>query len=386
MNLAIIRQRYNPFGGAERFIERAVESLRERGTQVTVITRSWQGASTKGDVEVCNPFYLGKIWRDWSFARCARKAIRSPKYDLVQSHERIAGCDIYRAGDGVHAEWLFQRGRMQSWWQRILTRFSPYHLFVLAAEKRMFDSPRLRAVICNSEMVKDEILEHYHLPATILHVVYNGIDTNLFHPRLRQEGGDIKREQLGIPPGAVIALFVGSGFKRKGLGTAMEALAKSHSGTYLVVVGTDRHAGRYVKLAHTLGITHRVRLLGGRENILQYYGCADYLILPTLYDPFPNAALEAMACGLPVITTAKCGAAVLVASEKCGVILEALDVLGFARSIDSLSQSQTRAQMSANARRAAEALTLDAMAKRLLDLYVALGASQLPTKVKDSAA
>jgi UDP-glucose:(heptosyl)LPS alpha-1,3-glucosyltransferase len=374
MHLAIIRQRFNPFGGAERFIDRAVSALRSQGARVTLITRSWQSGSAK-DVVLCNPFYLGKIWRDWGFARNARKVVRSANYDLVQSHERIWGCDIYRAGDGVHAEWLAQRGRAQSRLQRILTRLNPYHSFVLAAEKRTFASPRLRAVICNSEMVRDEILEHFRLPRNMLHVVYNGIDTDLYHPRVREEWGELTRHQLGIPSGSMVALFVGSGFLRKGLDVAIEALSKTHSNIYLVIAGTDKHAVRYTDLARTLGVAHRLRMIGGQQNMLQYYGCADFLVLPTIYDPFPNAVLEALACALPVITSNKCGAATLIEREQCGNIHDARDAHGIAQSMDVLGTGSDIKRLSANARRAAESFTLDAMASKLLDLYALLNSS-----------
>ena len=380
MHLAIIRQRYNPFGGAERFIERAVESLRERGTRVTVITRSWQGASTVGEVEVCNPFYLGKIWRDWSFARDALSTAHARQYDFIQSHERIVGCDIYRAGDGVHAEWLAVRSRLQNPVERLLTRLSPYHNFVLARERRMFASPRLRAVICNSEMVRDEIQAHFSLPSEKLHVVYSGVDTNRFHPGLKTTIGPATRRQLGIPAGVPIALFVGSGFLRKGLSVAIQALARTSNGVHLLVVGADRHSERYARLASELGVAKRLHMMGGRENVLEYLGCADFFVLPTLYDPFPNAALEALACGLPVITSTKCGAAPIIARGHCGRIHDALDISEFARSMDALGSAIENNQMSVNARRAAEGLSLKTMAANMLELYGKLGFSPAPTR------
>ena len=380
MHLAIIRQRYNPFGGAERFIERAVESLRERGAQVTVITRSWQGASTIGEVEVCNPFYLGKIWRDWSFSRDALATAHARRYDFIQSHERIVGCDVYRAGDGVHAEWLAVRSRLQNPVERLLTRFSPYHNFVLARERRMFASPQLRAVICNSEMVRDEIQAHFSLPSEKLHVVYSGVDTNRFHPGLTTTLGPTTRRQLGIPASAPVALFVGSGFLRKGLAVAIQALARTRNEVHLLVVGADRHSERYARLASGLGVAERVHMMGGRQNVLEYYGCADFFMLPTLYDPFPNAALEALACGLPVITSTKCGAAPIIARGNCGRIHDALDVSEFARSMDALGSAIENNPMSVNARRVAEGLSLKTMAANMLDLYGKLGFSPAPSR------
>ncbi len=99
MRLALVRQRYSAYGGAERFIERALGALGGQGVAVTVLAREWIGAP--GGLVRCDPFYVGRLWRDWSFARAVCREIARRPFDLVQSHERIDCCDIYRAGDGV---------------------------------------------------------------------------------------------------------------------------------------------------------------------------------------------------------------------------------------------------------------------------------------------
>ena len=110
LNIALVRQRYTAFGGAERFVERAMQALSDQGAQMTIVTRSWPGNGDNRAL-ICNPFHLGNLWRDWSFARCVCRTLQDQHFDLVQSHERIACCDVFRAGDGVHREWLKQRQR-----------------------------------------------------------------------------------------------------------------------------------------------------------------------------------------------------------------------------------------------------------------------------------
>ncbi|TMH99527.1 MAG: hypothetical protein E6H39_07510 [Betaproteobacteria bacterium] len=105
LKLALVRQRYSPYGGAERFIARALPALERAGSEVTLISRSGEGWGARRLLRV-DPFHVGNLWRDWSFARAARTAWRRESFDIVQSHERIPGCDIYRAGDGVHRRWL----------------------------------------------------------------------------------------------------------------------------------------------------------------------------------------------------------------------------------------------------------------------------------------
>jgi UDP-glucose:(heptosyl)LPS alpha-1,3-glucosyltransferase len=86
VKLALVRQKYTPFGGAERFVERALGALRDQGTDVTIIARSWQGEPGPGFLR-CNPFYLGRTWRDAGFARAVQAIIGAGRFDLVQSHE-----------------------------------------------------------------------------------------------------------------------------------------------------------------------------------------------------------------------------------------------------------------------------------------------------------
>jgi len=172
IRLALIRQKYRPDGGAERFISRALSALHTQDLNLTIIARSWEPQDGVDFIE-CNPPKLGRISREKGFAKAVHKAQKDYHFDLVQSHERLSCCDIFRAGDGVHRVWLKQRSRVMSppasWWMRN----SRYHRYVLAAEEAMFHSPRLKKVICNSKMVKQEIIEHFHLPPEKIEMIYN---------------------------------------------------------------------------------------------------------------------------------------------------------------------------------------------------------------------
>src|SRR5439155_7573998 len=323
MRLAVIRQRYTPFGGAERFVEAALEALLERGVAITLYTRSWpQTRLQLIEPVLCNPPYLGRLWRDWSFARAVcRKIARQPP-ELVQSHERLLCCDIYRAGDGVHHVWLEERLRDETSLARRLVEWSPYHRYVLDMERALFASPALRAVICNSKMVKEEIRDRFGLAEKALHVIYNAVDSDVFSPQLREHRAAV-RGKLGVPDSATVFLLVGSGYVRKGVARAIAALARLPGDAYLFVVGRDKARGRYRRLAEELGVGQRVALLGPQEDPRPFYGAADAFVLPTLYDPCPNAALEAMACGLPVVTSTKCGAAELILEHDAGFVCPA---------------------------------------------------------------
>ncbi len=367
LKLALIRQRYTAFGGAERFVARAMQALQAQGASVTIVTRQWD-ANAPQDALICNPFYLGSLWRDWSFARGVCRTLAQSAFDLVQSHERIACCDIYRAGDGVHREWLTQRARVLNPIQAIGVKFNPYHRYVLGAEKKLFASPQLKAVICNSRMVQEEIMRHFHVPREKLHVIYSGVDLESFHPRLKDAHHQAIRLQLGVPEGTTLFLFVGSGFERKGLAAVLHALATLPATAHLAVLGYDRRAQHYQRLATQLGIAGRVYFLGPQADVKPYYGAADALALPTLYDPFPNAALEALACGLPLITSTKSGAAELIREGDNGFVCDALDYPALAQAMHAMLDSQAK-KMAVAARATVAKLSLEAMAEQLSALY-----------------
>jgi UDP-glucose:(heptosyl)LPS alpha-1,3-glucosyltransferase len=367
--VALVRARYNPAGGAERFVQAAIEAMRAQGASITIVTRSWPGHD--GSALVVDPFHVGSLWRDWGFARGACRALAARRFDLVQSHERIACCDVYRAGDGVHAQWLEERARIQGPAARLLTRLNPHHRYLLAAEREIFTGPRLKAVICNSDMVRREIAQRFATDESKLVLIRNAVDPAVFHPKLRGEMHDAVRQQLSIPRLAKVVVHVGSGFERKGVRQLLEAVARTRSETWAIVAGRDKRSARYASLARALGIAERVRFVGAVSDVRPYYAAADVFALATLYDPQPNAMLEAMSCGLPVLTTRRCGGAELLEEGVSGFLRDALDTAGLAEALDRMDLAATRT-MGEAARAAVAPFTPQSMAREYLALYARL--------------
>lgn len=369
MRLAIIRQRYTPYGGAERFVEGALEALLERNVAITLYTREWPKTRLQLiEPHIVDPPFVGRLWRDFGFARAVTREVGRARLDLVQSHERLLCCDVYRAGDGVHAVWLDERLRGAPAWRRAAVRANPWHRYVMATERRLYASPWLQAVICNSAMVRDEILARFRIEPGKLRVVHNAVDANAFSPALRAQRAPV-RATLGIAEEAVVYLLVGSGYERKGVATALEALAALPPPAHLVVVGHEKHAERYRRLAARLGVASRCSFAGPQADPKPFFGAADAFVLPTLYDPLPNAALEAMACALPVITTTKSGAAELVQPNDAGFVCRSRDAEALAAHMRALLDPQARERMGGRARAAVLPLTPEAMTLSLVLLY-----------------
>lgn len=367
VRLAIVRQKYRPDGGAERFISRALEALDDDSLDLNIITRSWQGEpKPEWHLHICNPKKWGRISRERGFALAARACWQREKFDIVQSHERIAGCDIFRAGDGVHRVWLAQRARIVSPVQKLLADLSPYHRYVMAAEEEMFRSPALKKIICNSLMVKNDIMRCFQVPEEKFAVIYNAIDAQRFQPATpaqRQQS----RASLRLPAEAKVFIYVGSGFERKGLRASISALAATEA--HLLVVGQDKQQARYLSHARALGCEKRVHFVGVQHNVIPYYHAADALILPTLYDPFPNVILEAMACGLPVITSDTCGGAEFIVNGEQGYVCDALDIVALSAAAQAIPLRSVDARMGDAARERVLPCSPQRLAGQLHALY-----------------
>ena len=180
------------------------------------------------------------------------------------------------------------------------------------------------------------------------------------------------RREFGCLEGETVYSFVGSGFDRKGLTAAIDSLAATgRQDMRLLVAGRDRAARKFAVRAQRAGVGDRVNFLGGRDDVRSVYAASDCFILPTRYDPFPNAALEALAMGLPVIVSNQCGAAELVADGDNGWVCEPDSTLALARIMTEAADAAKSERASA-ARRTAEKFGIDKMAQQMIDLYVTL--------------
>jgi UDP-glucose:(heptosyl)LPS alpha-1,3-glucosyltransferase len=247
-----------------------------------------------------------------------------------------------------------------------LRRLTPRHALLLGIERRIF-SDAAQLVQCGSGMVRDEIAARFGVSPTRLHVIHNGVDFAKFRP-----GEAAHRERAthaSLPrTSAPVWLFAGSGWRRKGLDTAMRALAASeHEESRLWVAGADPPS-RWRRLARRLGIGARVDFLGSRVDLECVYRAADALLLPSRYDAFANVCLEAAASGLPVVTCRSNGSSELFANA--GIVLDdAEDACGFAQALDRLTDASLREELAAKARALTLELSWDRHVEQLRALY-----------------
>jgi UDP-glucose:(heptosyl)LPS alpha-1,3-glucosyltransferase len=316
LNVGFVRRGFSPSGGAEAYLRRVAGALVAAGHEVTLFTTAdWP------DKE----WALGRIIRvraddPIAFADELERSHPRKHCDLVVSLERIWRCDFFRAGDGVHRAWLDRRAQFQKPLQRIGRLFNRKHDVILRLEKALLGEGGARRVIANSAMVRDEIVRYYGFARDAIDVIPNGVRVSEFGPAPLKHAR--ARTQLRIGTDEIAALFLGSGWERKGLRFALTAIEKTR--VRLLV------AGRGNQRKYRSG---NVTFLGEMEDVRLPLAAADIFILPTIYDPFSNASLEAMAAGLPVITTRANGCSEIVEPKVHGTIVERAD------DIDGLSQA-----------------------------------------------
>lgn len=373
--LAFVRQRFSRFGGGELILDRTIAALAARGASVSIIAREWEPREGVA-FRRCDPPRSPRATRDSRFARAACETISTMPDALVQSHERLSCCDIYRAGDGVHAAYLAHRALGMGFLRRFFQGLSGYHRDVVELEREMFASRRLKAVIVNSQMVADEIVEHFSYPRERIHFIPNGIDLSKFDANplasLRVES----RKKLGIDTGKKILVTIGSGYERKGVAQSIEALARSKTGAMLLVIGYEKRQSRYEGLAERMGIGSDVIFLGRQDNVLPFLAVADAMILPSVYDPFPSTVLEGLAAGLPVITSETCGARDVAREIDPRLVRRTNDIPGLAVAISAALALAENSDTKARARAIAARFDMDKMVERMLSLYETLATQQ----------
>ena len=372
IEVALIRQEQTGGdGGAQAIIDLMLQALRQRqDIKLSLLCRQWDSAAGSEGKVIIDPPFRGRRDKQRSFNQAVKDYLGNHSFDIIQSHERLNGCHIFRAGDGVHKVWLQQRAKtanlLQRWWQSK----SSYHRDLLAEEKLMFESDSLQKVICNSNMVREEVARNFAIDKHKLAVIYNAVDSQSYKPAEGQVKAEL-RQAMDIPESALVFIFAGSGFERKNLGATLRAFSQLPENCYLVVVGRDKKHRAYHRLANQLNCGNRVRFLGAQEKskMPTLYQLADVLVLPTIYDPFPNVILEALATGLPCITTANCGAVDVIPGANCGVIVEVADDQGLADAMAGYQDAERLNVESGRARELALTFTQQRMQTSLLSLY-----------------
>ena len=375
MHAALVHMRHAATGGTERYLNQVALHLAERGDLVTIVCRSHEDApDPRVRFASLRPLAVGPAMRMTSFARAVERHVRERSYDVVYGLGKTWTHDVVRLGGGCHQTYLERMGGEVRHKDRL----------AIGIESRALATDSCLRVVVNSRRVGEDVARRHGIAADRIRLVYNGVDLGRFHPRARTGAGAALRRSIGIGEDDVAILFLGSGYRRKGLDLALEAFRRisgSIGTARLVVVGRDSDEARYRGLAADAGLGDRVRFLGARDDAESCFAAADLFVLPTRYDPFANATLEALASGLPVITSEDNGASELVVEGWNGSVLPVLGADALAETLRAWCDRERLRAASPCARETAERHPVaekGAQTAAILDEVVAWKAAERP--------
>lgn len=312
MRIALLGRRFDPHGGGtERDMIVTAECLRAAGHEVSIFTREMRGPSADFKVHQVGGLPLGRTAGLLSFAYGAPKAARGAGTDLVVSFARTIGADVLRSGGSAHISNVRAARQWRGAWQWRAMRVSPYHRAQMFIERRGFASSQLKAAIAVSNLVRDDLMREFRLPGAKAHTLYNGVDLARFSPAHEDSARRELRSSIGIGEGAPLVAFVGNGFGRKGLRFLIEAWPNVGRGAHLLVVGADQNLRWYQREAIRLGVGARIHFHGAVPDVARVFHGVDAFALPSLFEPFGNVVMEALASGVPVLSSAQSGASEL---------------------------------------------------------------------------
>jgi UDP-glucose:(heptosyl)LPS alpha-1,3-glucosyltransferase len=254
------------------------------------------------------------ISRNRHFFDALRPKLAKHQLDGVVAFSRILDADIYFAADPCYVE----RIKNKAFWHKLGARHRHYSFL----EKRIFSprNPPETLVLTDREI--DAFHQHYGTPKEKFHLLPPGVKRNTLTETEAAQERSALRTEIGTSENSTVALFLGSGFRIKGLDRALRAIRANQSASPELefwIVGSGKPA-RFQKLAEQAGVP--IHFLGGRADTHRFYNAADFLLHPAYSESAGKVLLEALTHGLPVLTTDTCGYAPHILKADAGAVIE----------------------------------------------------------------
>jgi len=365
MKIAVVINRYGLIGGAERFVFELTERLaRLDGFQVHVLTNKWQNGGASITFHKIPIVRFPRWFRPVSFAYFAKRVIQAETFDIVHSHERILEMNLFSFNGLPHETWIKETKRKH------LSLFDRTTAWI---ERKGIQNKAFHTILPVSTLVKEELLKLYDIPESKICVVHPGVSIDRFSNLDKAVCRKEIRTRHGMSETDVVVLFVGMNFEIKRLELVLKSVAdmvkKGNKSIKLLVVGKGDKTG-YSSMARDLGINEKVIFAGVREDVEKYYMAGDIFAMPSLFESFGLAVLEAMAAGLPVIISGKVGARDIVHSASSGLILpESPTPSDMTEAFSHLMEPARRKKMGEKAKQAAQKHDWTKVAHQVAQIY-----------------
>lgn len=347
--VAVVIEKFDPErGGAEGYARDLCTGLLDSGFEVHVLARVGnivENTESKihPKIHIIPAVKYPKFLRLYTFVRGVEREIeRGGGYDIVHAMGQTTGGNVLNPHSGIEQSWIegddnsreSVAGRLFAWIKRFL---SPRHHLILNLQRRQYKemcdklgkgTKGAKAIVAIADMIKKDIVNYHNVDESKIEVVYNGVDIERFSIDKRELFRKGERERLGVKNEEILILCVTNNFRLKGVLPAIrmlpvlrEKVGKTHRGFRLMIVGRD-NPSRYLREAKRLKVDDLVTFVNYVPDPVPLYAAADIYFHPTFYDSCSLTVIEALASGLPVVTTEKNGAKGLIKSKESGWVVK----------------------------------------------------------------
>lgn len=380
MKVALISEWVDAWrGGAETSTQQFMHHFVDAGVELHVYTRSRPSPIPGLEVNYINGASMSRTGQSLRFNHRVESLLASRKYDIVHAISPCRGADVYEPRGGTVAESIERNLALRSRpWQRhakrLVNHLNAKRQYQLRLERALLGGRSGPVVIALSDYVVRQLQEHYHLPADRIEKVFNGVDPDEASEPQRLADREAIRAEFGLSADDTVVLVVAHNFRLKGVHHWLEAQARlrgQENSSIRSLIAGKGDSPIWHRRAHRLGVADRVTFVGPTERIRAFYHAADVLVHPTYYDPCSRVVLEAMASGLPVMTTRWDGSAEVIRAEENGFVLEEPgDVDQMVQVVADLARDPARRRsVGARATQTASEFTMRLHAQGVLECY-----------------
>jgi UDP-glucose:(heptosyl)LPS alpha-1,3-glucosyltransferase len=374
VNVALIILHADPArGGAERYTFDLAEALAKRGYEVALVATTFGPRPQRVHCVELPPRGATRLGRYLNFLDDLERHLAQTSYDIVHAMLPVRRCNVYHPHAGIAAEAIAgghvkHAAAMKRALAKVANRINIKRRSFAATEHELLNSEPPPIVLCLSEYVKADLRRHYPaLPEHRLATLFNAVNLRHFDPAIPPHDPPPATAKR---PDSIRALMVAQDFERKGLREAIQALARLADPRLILTVVGKPDSASYQELARSLQIEHQIEFAGPSREMWHWYAAADFFVLPTRHDPCSLVVLEALAMGLPVISTRQNGACEIMTTGRHGFVLEsANDLEGLASAMRTLCDEQTQARMRAACLALRPTLSYDRHLQTLLGVY-----------------
>lgn len=328
--VALFVKTFSRYGGVEQFCHRFFEYLKSQGYPVSVFcgednTEEAIKGKPRPEVTVVGMWRPGRFVKHLSlYLKMKRRVATLPPGTISVCFGNFGGCTIYRSG-GPHLDFLSrsmraQRDPLRKVFKATTRFFSPINWLMPLLDLSIYAHPDTRCILAISEKVRSAVELYFPGTKSKIRVIPNGINKARFNPARFAELRDEARIWYSLHQGQKAIGFCSTNFELKGLDRLIKALTMLPPQYMLIAAGGRNHA-KYIEYARSLNVHERVIFPGKVDDMPKFYAALDVFCHPSFYDTFGSVVAEALAMGVPTVTTQDVGACDLIEKGKNGFVV-----------------------------------------------------------------